>query len=274
MKNIFKLVIISLFIFTGCTDKDTLSVDFDELIESGGPFATDIASQGVINVDKLVPETSEFSKTFQLVSPKGGTDITKLEVYASFTGVNVSADEVLFSTITSESFIQGDDYPEATVVVNGGALLSALNVNSSELEGDDVFKFRLALTTPEGTFTDVSSNFDNQSADHKFSASVICVSVPEPGDWILAMQDSYGDGWDGAKVVVNIDGNSTIYTFTSGFDETFTITIPEGTSVFTFTYEAGNWEEEHTYTLTDPNGVVVLDEGPNPTTGELLNKCE
>ena len=60
-----------------------------------------------------------------------------------------------------------------------------------------------------------------------------------------------------------------------------TITIPVGTSRLLFTYNAGEWEGENLYTLTDPNGVVILNDGTGdgsmtngPATGEQYNTCD
>ena len=60
-----------------------------------------------------------------------------------------------------------------------------------------------------------------------------------------------------------------------------TITIPVGTSRLLFTYNAGEWEGENLYTLTDPNGVVILNYGTGdgsmtngPATGEQYNTCD
>ena len=60
-----------------------------------------------------------------------------------------------------------------------------------------------------------------------------------------------------------------------------TITIPVGTSRLLFTYNAGEWEGENLYTLTDPNGIVILNDGTGdgsmtngPATGEQYNTCD
>ena len=69
--------------FSSCSDDETLPVQFDELINSGVPFASEITTNGSTNVNKLDPSSSGFSKDYQLISPAGGTDITKVEVFVS-----------------------------------------------------------------------------------------------------------------------------------------------------------------------------------------------
>ena len=60
-----------------------------------------------------------------------------------------------------------------------------------------------------------------------------------------------------------------------------TITIPVGTSRLLFTYNVGEWEGENLYTLKDPNGVVIFNDGTGdgsmtngPATGEQYNTCD
>ena len=82
------------------------------------------------------------------------------------------------------------------------------------------------------------------------------------------MQDVWGDGWNGATIVVSIDGNETI-------------TVPAGTTRFLITYNPGDWEGENTYTLKDPGGNIIIQDGSGdgsrdngPASGEQFNKCE
>lgn len=282
MKQTFKLLLLSMLVFSiGCSDDDKLPVDFADLNDSGGAFAQELSSAGLSDINLLDPSGSNFSKRYQLVSPAGGTDITQLDIYVNATRLNdvIASEQLLFSRTSSDFESSDGDYPQVEVDYVGADIISLLGLTTSDLEGGDQFNFRLAVTNPDGVFSDVSANFDNQSADHTFISNVICLNVPEPGDWTLEMVDLYGDGWNGGAITVNISGVSTTYS-AAGFGTTVTINVPEGTTQFTFTYTAGDWEGENLFTLTDPNGVVVLDEGVGdgsqgngPPTGELLNNC-
>ena len=282
MKQIYKILfLVFLTLNFGCSDDDKLPVDFEDLNNSGEAFAQEIASAGLSDVNLLDPSGSNFTKTYQLVSPDQGLDISLLEIFVNATRLSdVISNEVLFTSISSDNFdLNVGPYPQVSVDFTATDILSLLGLTTTDLEGGDQLNFRLAVTNPNGTFTDVSANFDNQSADHTFISNVICLNVPVPGDWILDMVDLFGDGWNGGTITVNIEGESTTYA-AEGSGTTVTINIPEGTTIFTFTYAAGDWEGENLYTLTDPNGVVVLDEGVGdfsngngPTVGELLNNC-
>jgi len=97
-------------------------------------------------------------------------------------------------------------------------------------------------------------------------------SVPT-GDYILDFEDSFGDGWDGAFIRVTIDGVSTDFT-AFGFGTIHTVNVPDGTETLEFDYISGNFEGEHSYTITAPSGIVLNADGPGPTPGAILfNTC-
>ncbi|MDH7444777.1 hypothetical protein [Aquimarina sp. 2201CG14-23] len=297
MKNFkYKSLLIMAFsalVMWNCSDDDKLPVDFDELQVSGGAFATEIGSEGLTNINKLDPGTSTFSKSYQLITPNGGTDISRIDVYVSYTGLNASADEALLTTINSDSFTNTGEYPEVLVSINGADILSALGVSPTVLEGGDTFDFRLAVTNPNGTFTDVSANFDNQSADHTFAATVVC-ELPEvpAGDWIVQMGDSYGDGWqttsgnggpgititlnDGTVLEVGLctpyEANSfpCVNESSAGSD---TVTIPPGTTSAEWFFPGDFWGEI-SFTIQAPSGNVVASYTPGSPAGPIpLNLC-
>lgn len=281
--------------FSSCSDDETLPVQFDELINSGVPFASEITTNGSTNVNKLDPSSSGFSKDYQLISPAGGTDITKVEVFVSLDGQNITAPEALLTSVDASSFTAPSTgtYPEVNIAFDGASIISALGIDASNLEGGDTFAYRLALTNPQGTFSDVSSNFDNQSADHTFSSTVVCDSPTLPaGDWTIDMQDSYGDGWQpttgnggGAGITITLSDGSTIelglctpyeppgYACTTGLSSgTQVFTIPAGVSG-DFTFNGDFWGEM-SFQIYGPSGSTVATGAAGASAGPIaLNLC-
>ena len=95
-----------------------------------------------------------------------------------------------------------------------------------------------------------------------------------PCDWTLEAIDTYGDGWDGAYIELSYSTITQTYEI-DGPSETFIIPIPNGID-YTFTYVTGNYEEEHRFKLTSPDGTVVaeegcLDYGCEPTPGLIIS---
>ncbi|MEZ5197097.1 MAG: CotH kinase family protein [Bacteroidales bacterium] len=87
--------------------------------------------------------------------------------------------------------------------------------------------------------------------------------------YTLSMQDSYGDGWNGAFLEVFINdelaGTFTAIEFGSiaGFE------INEG-DLLDLYYTPGEYENENTYQLFDPGWNTVFADGPNPQTGNVF----
>lgn len=84
--------------------------------------------------------------------------------------------------------------------------------------------------------------------------------------YTLQLFDSFGDGWNGATLNLNINGQTTDYTFTSGTDATFVVEATSNAQVIV-TYSSGIYENEVTYNILDPSGNIIFSDGPNPQTG-------
>ena len=88
--------------------------------------------------------------------------------------------------------------------------------------------------------------------------------------YTLVMNDSWGDGWNGASIDVSVNGsvvaNATIGTGSSGVA---TISTMNGDAV-DFTFNSGSYDSEITFQITDPAGAVLGSYGPSPSTGSFL----
>ncbi|MFD2566324.1 hypothetical protein [Pseudotenacibaculum haliotis] len=96
------------------------------------------------------------------------------------------------------------------------------------------------------------------------------------GNYVIDMQDSYGDGWNGASITVTIDGVATDYTVSAaqGSAAQHVINVPSGTDQLDFAFNSGSWDSEITYQITSPNNIVIINDGPNPTIGTVVyNPC-
>lgn len=278
---------------TGCSDDDKLPVDFDDLNVTGQPFATEISSEGSTNINKLDPAASNFSKTYNLFSLDDGFDVSSMAVFVSFAGLTTNADEALLYTIDPSAFDNSGTNPAVTVTYNGADILSALNLPQSALEGGDVFNYRLAFTNEDGTFSDVSANFDNQSADHTFASTVVCLAPPPAGTWSVDMADSYGDGWQpltgdggGAGIIITLGDGSIIELGLCtpyedpGYDcvdesssGTQTFEIPEGTESADFFF-AGDFWGEMSFQIYAPSGNLVASGAAGASAGPIaINLC-
>ena len=93
--------------------------------------------------------------------------------------------------------------------------------------------------------------------------------------YTINLYDSFGDGWNGSTLTVDLDGEVNQYTIGSGDFATFEITVANGASL-ALTYSPGSFENEVTYEVLDSEGTVVFSDGPFPATGlvfEGLTVC-
>ncbi len=74
---------------------------------------------------------------------------------------------------------------------------------------------------------------------------------------IFDLADSYGDGWNGASLIVNIEGSDPqSLTITSGNSATYTIEIANGTQV-NLTWQSGAWDSECSFTVHYEDGTMI-----------------
>jgi hypothetical protein len=116
-----------------------------------------------------------------------------------------------------------------------------------------------------GTVTDDSCAVGMGAVDITISTGTPCCT------YSLDMQDSFGDGWDGASIDVNINGslygNFTVPTGSSTIES---IPVCDG-DLLELTYNSGNFENEHSYTLMNSIGTVVFTATAPPTTGTVYS---
>jgi gliding motility-associated-like protein len=85
----------------------------------------------------------------------------------------------------------------------------------------------------------------------------------------LNMEDSFGDGWNGASLTLVVNGVPTTQTIATGSSGTYTFTLNQG-STLSLNYTGGTWESEVSYEIVDCNGAVIFAAGPFPPTGNNI----
>ncbi|MFK7757629.1 MAG: CotH kinase family protein, partial [Flavobacteriales bacterium] len=109
----------------------------------------------------------------------------------------------------------------------------------------------------------------------------ICLAFPyilaaQCCDYVLIMEDSYGDGWNGAELEVSINGEVVGTYAAEDTGSNALITTCNGDEI-SLSYSSGDYENENTYVLLASAGVVIFSDGPEPIVGEsgpLITDCE
>ena len=86
----------------------------------------------------------------------------------------------------------------------------------------------------------------------------------------LLMQDSYGDGWNGATLQVLINNLSVGTYSASNYGNMASFSVCNGDSL-DLIYTAGMYENENTYQLQDSSWNIVFQDGPNPAAGGVFS---
>jgi hypothetical protein len=98
------------------------------------------------------------------------------------------------------------------------------------------------------------------------------LNPPDECAYTLELFDTFGDGWNGAQLTVDVNGAATVYTIPPGGDEAFfTFNVVEGLPVI-LTYSPGTFENEVSYFMYDSDGLLLFNDGPFPQTGEVYNE--
>ncbi|MBI4646797.1 MAG: hypothetical protein HY738_09450 [Bacteroidia bacterium] len=95
----------------------------------------------------------------------------------------------------------------------------------------------------------------------------------------LSLYDSFGDGWNGSTLTVQVNGVNVLtnITLSTGLGPaTFTFTANDGDIITTIFYGSGLWESECNYTIINNLGLPNFADGMNntvPTGGTFAADC-
>ena len=276
------LIACALIGLVSCEEEDKLVLQVLENFESGTFLRTRSVAGNPFNA--FVPE-SPFDVTIEVQSPDDQV-VEAIDLYFSFQerqfddGVDRSVADQLFTTIDPSTFGTSErGLPEFSYSSTLGEIAGFLGLTPADYTGGDAFTYRFEVKLTDGrTFSsdDVSATAAGSSyyrTPYAYTLNVTCVPVaPVPGDYLVEMQDSYGDGWNGASIRVTIDGVATDYFVSAaeGSSDTNTVTIPPTATSVTWEFISGDWDSEITFQITAPNGDPAYSDGPTPAVGELI----
>lgn len=263
MKKIIKYITflaVSLFIAAACDYDDS---NFENLTISPDPNAT------------YFVQFKGASKSLKTdVNPNTG-DLVDINasVVVALMGMPQSQDISVNLSVDPSTTVTSDQYELSSNTLTIPAGKSAGSVNFKAIAS------KMAINEPVSFVLnmDAGANTASVGTQLKYDLLRICAQDPSSikGNWTLDMKDSYGDGWNGATVTVKYGNTETVYTIEDGASGFETITIPDGTLSVKFFFASGDWDEEVTFEITAPNGIVVGSGGPTPAVGEInIDACK
>ena len=294
MKTLIKQIafITGLAFLISCSDSEKVTNILQDATERGTVLKTiDSNLEFEVAEDNLVTVSAE-------VIDQRGQDFEKIDVYLSFKDNRdvddetdadnfATKEEMLFETFTVGDLDMSGEYPVLNFDFTTDEFDSFFGFNESDYIRGGNINIRMELVMNNGTvFTSTNVNSVVSGGafyDSPFQYGIYMICQPEqpdPGTWEVTLQDSEGDGWNGAELLVTIDGVETSYSLASGLDEEIqTFAVPSGTDVLSLVFSSGDndgdSDGEISFLVQAPNGNFVINAGPGPDADtELIDYCK
>ena len=268
-----------LLVVTSCSEPDNLINDVLDNYTNGAVIRT-IASSGEYNF--YAPATSIFTATIEEHDTENGALMQSIEIYVSLNG----GTEALLQTLQPSEFTTGPTgLPRTDISVSLAAATGALGLSSSQYTGGDSVGIRLQLNLTDGRSFSADQATGSMTGSYfkspySYAKVIKCIPLAAvPGIYTFTLNDSYGDGWQGSRVAVTVDGVTKYFGIPSpyasdatrnSFLEPYvgsnatgnaTLTIPASANTMSFAWESGDWASECSYSV----GYTKLD-GSSPQT--------
>lgn len=298
MKRIFKNIslVLGAILVTSSCDKnpDNAVYDLVDDPEFGAILRTLEIENSLLNSSD--PD-SAFIVSIEEQDEEDGALMESVDVYVTIndrTADNGTTppSEGLAKTIPASDFTTGPlGLPRTTISVTFGEAVSAMGLSEDDYSAGDVFVIELRLNLTDGRVFGASSSSSVLSglyfsSPYRYNTLITC--SPMPGDYLVRMFDSYGDGWQtddgngGSGITIDLDGEITEigmcspylasdFTCTEGDGSAaeVTVTIPEGTQSASWTFPGDNYGEIR-FEVYGPGGDLVFDSGDFGETGAGL----
>ncbi len=230
------------------------------------------------------PGNSLWSATLETHDHESGGLTESVDWYVSNGGNN----EVLARTVSRSEMYDGPvGLPRMDIsmsLVEAGGLVGGY-------QGGNTIIHRMVLKLTDGrTFsTESVSGSLTQSyfkSPFQYRKTITCfmdagIVAAVPGLYTVNMTDSWGDGWNGASVVMTLDGVDYSTSFNGGSSDTKVFEVPVGSTTMGFKFVAGAWDSEVDFNivfskLDGSNSQTALPNvGASPPTGYYaLSVCQ
>jgi len=272
--------------FLACESEDKVIETVFNEVTRGAVFRSTTDPTEVANQEFPYSDpSSTYSVTFEVEDNAQGALLQDVEVYTTYYDepTDTSSDEVLITTLPASAFsTNANGLPAITVTLTLEELATAVGIAPADYFGGDNFTIRYVLNLTDGrTFSSNNLNSTVSGGSYyrspfKYIVPLVCPPVPPvAGEWTLNLADSYGDGWNGASLVVTMDGTETgSYTLDDGAAISYTFVVPEGIDDLTITYVSGAYDSEVSFEIISGQGNVKADVSPSPIAGPVVqNYC-
>ena len=280
----YNLVLLTGILLIACSEDDKLTVDIQDSVERGAVLRTISNDPNSFTFDD--PD-SEWTLTIEEQDIEDGALLASVDVlvnYVDLTGNGVTATETQLMNIPASEFEAGiNGLPRTTISLSYDEALTALGLPFDTSYASDAINIRLVINLTDGrsfTNSDVTGTVQGGSffaSPFNYRANIVCPpKAGTIGTWTVDMQDSFGDGWNGALLDVTIDDETSSFEVSEaqGTVNTETFEISPDNQTLSIIFRSGDFDGEITFQVINPNNDVIVDQGPNPTVDtEFLDYC-
>ncbi|MDE3741555.1 hypothetical protein [Maribacter polysaccharolyticus] len=258
----------------------------------------DISTDTNANINNV--SASTFDVEIEFVDQESGSLVTDYRIYATFRDNTIVDDDdpdysindqVLVYEYSSDSFEEGTTYPTLSFTIAAADAIDALDLDLGLAEGGDQLTYYAEIELSDGrifgydnTGTSILSETYYSDA-FSYTSQFVCIpDAPPAGDYLVKMQDSYGDGWQGDGIMITIDGTTVLYADIPDYWSTgegpyssyeTTITIPEGSTSMEWYFTGDTYTSEVSFQIYGPTSGEVIADVEAPSEGLItLNLCK
>ncbi|MBT8387566.1 MAG: hypothetical protein KJO12_09170 [Ignavibacteria bacterium] len=276
MKKIAYILFTAVILLTACTE-DYVLEDRELSVDELPAYVAFSAPGANISVDPI--ETNEDGGTVALnVEVPGGTvsDVTVNFTFGGTAVYGVDFEVPNGSSAGGSIVIPHVQTTDPADLVFDNANIEVTLLKDNVVDGTKTLEVILSSASNANGELAVGRGGTDLLKTQTITILDFCELTPATieGTWGLEMQDSFGDGWNGASVTFEIDGIGIDYTILAGSSGSASIIVPPGAQTLRFFYNSGAFDEEVTFQILSPNGNEVGSFGPNPPIGELtIDAC-
>ncbi len=247
-------------------------------INDDDSFEIDVCSNGTLEVFVDIGGFGGSEMEFELIgpdgetlyedgpSPEGGFVFNTTTCPACDFPTAVEFDNITTTTIDI-SWEAGDAAASAWIIEYGEGAFPAGTGNTMNVADNSA---TLTGLTPNTIYTVFVAEIcpDGQGEGNSSTYTFLTGCNTDPCGYELVLEDTYGDGWNGASLDVLINGmNFYNYTIPDGYDGDASFEICSDNEV-SLNFNSGEYDNEVLYYLYDGDGNLVYESGENPTAGE------
>lgn len=235
MKNLLYIVLVGM-LFTACVD------DFED-------------ARPPVLLDAPAVNAIESSESILFGGESTTITIPVSDAPAGIAGVSIADTDVF-----------GVSVGGTTTVVSGLGIMSGQVVAQYTAPEGFTGEVNLAVSVFDGQVDEKGEDASKSSVAQDIVIQVFC-KQPEPGDYLVDMHDSFGDGWQtttssgGPGIQVTLDDGTVLeVTLASGFEGEGTITIPNGTISASWFFP-GDFYGEISFEIYSPSDELLFESG-------------